>query len=72
MMKIWLLREEKSPPDKRVVFTPDQCAIINQTYSQVDLVVQSSSIRCFTDDEYIDKGVKVVDYLADCDILLGI
>ena len=71
-MKIGLLREEKSPPDKRVVFTPDQCAIINQTYSQVDLVVLSSSIRCFTDDEYIDKGVKVVDNLADCDILLGI
>lgn len=71
-MNIGLLREEKLPADKRVVLTPKQCREIQETYSNVDIFVQSSKIRCFKDDEYLNEGVKVVNDVSDCDILMGV
>ena len=71
-MKIGLLREEKIPLDKRVVLTPDQCKIFKMTYPDIDLIVQSSKIRCFSDDQYVSKGIKVVSDISDCDVLLGV
>ena len=52
-MKIGILREGKIPPDRRVVLSPNQCAQFKQQYPNVDLVVQPSSIRCFSDDQYL-------------------
>jgi saccharopine dehydrogenase (NAD+, L-lysine-forming) len=72
MMKIGLLKEGKVPSDKRVVLTPEQCKIIKATYSDIELVVQSSKIRCFSDDDYISEGIKVVRDISDCDVLLGV
>ena len=71
-MKIGLLREEKIPADRRVVLTPNQCKRFKSIYSNIDLVVQSSRIRCFSDQEYIDQGIQVVDNVNDCDVLLGV
>ena len=70
-MKIGILREEKYPPDKRVVFTPIQCKWIVEN-TNIDLFVQSSNIRCFSDELYKKEGVKIVDDLSECDILLGV
>ena len=72
MMKIGLLKEEKIPADKRVVLTPMQCKILKASYPDVELVVQSSDIRCFSDDQYISEGINVVHDISDCDVLLGI
>ena len=70
-MKIGILREEKSPPDKRVVFTPGQCKwIVDNT--NIDLFVQSSNIRCFSDELYKNECNKIVDDLSECDILIGV
>ena len=52
-MKIGILREGKTPPDRRVVLSPNQCAQFIRQYPDVDLVVQPSPIRCFSDDQYI-------------------
>ena len=71
-MKIGLLKEEKIPADKRVVLTPMQCKILKATYPDVELVVQSSDIRCFSDDQYISEGINVVNDISDCDVFLGI
>lgn len=71
-MKIGLLREEKMPADERVALTPLQCKILKETYPNVELVVMSSSIRCFSDEMYISEGVKIVNNLFDCDVLIGI
>ena len=70
-MKIGILREEKSPPDKRVLLTPDQCKWIIDN-SNFDIYVQSSNIRCFSNKLYSQSGIKVVEDLSNCDILLGI
>ena len=55
-MKIGILREEKSPPDKKSVFTPDQCKWIIDN-SNIDLYVQSSNVRCFSDELYRNEGI---------------
>ena len=70
-MKIGILREEKFPPDKRVVFTPGQCKWIIEN-TTIDLFVQSSNIRCFSDELYKKEGVKIVEDLSECDVLLGV
>ena len=66
-MKIGILREEKSPPDKRVLLTPDQCKWIIDN-SNFDIYVQSSNIRCFSNKLYSQRGIKVVEDLSNCDI----
>ena len=71
-MKIGLLKEEKIPEDKRVCLTPIQCSLLVEKYPFVELVVKSSKNRCFSDDMYVSEGIKVVDELNDCDVLLGI
>lgn len=71
-MKLGILRERKSPPDNRVPLTPEQCIEVQQKFSGVHVVVESSPVRCFTDDEYAKKGVPVQDDLSDCDVLLGV
>jgi alanine dehydrogenase len=71
-MKIGLLRETKTPVDNRVALSPSQVAELNIKYPTSEIVVQSSNIRAFTDKEYLDAGVKVVDDVSDCDVLFGI
>ena len=51
-MKIGIIKEGKTPPDKRVSFTPEQCKKIAAQYPQVDLLVQKSPIRAFDDAAY--------------------
>jgi len=70
-MKIGIIREGKNPPDSRVPLIPQQCAdLINN--KGIHLVVQSSPIRCFKDEEYRQLGVPVVENISDCEILLGV
>lgn len=71
-LKIGLIREDKIPPDKRVAFTPLQAEEIEQRFPAVKVVCQTSSIRCFRDDEYADRGITVTADVKDCDILMGI
>jgi len=71
-MKIGLLREGKNPPDRRVPFSPVQCKIILDTYSDISLAIQPSEIRCFSDLEYKKNGVDVQESLSDCDIIMGV
>jgi saccharopine dehydrogenase (NAD+, L-lysine-forming) len=72
MIHIGLIREEKQPHDNRVSFTPMQCKWIQEHYPQVRLMVQPSSWRSFTDNEYADAGITMSEDLSGCDILMGI
>lgn len=71
-MKIALIKETKDPVDNRVALSPKQVADLNKKYPQHQIVVQSSDIRAFSDDEYREQGVNVVNAVSDCDILFGI
>ncbi len=71
-IKFGILKEGKVPPDKRVPFTPEQCAHIMRTFKEVEVVVQPSPIRAFADELYTEAGIKLQEDLSDCDILLGV
>ncbi len=70
-MKIGIIKEGKIPVDKRVPVTPKQARHIRDAFG-VDLVVQSSDLRSFTDEDYVSEGVPVVAHLDDCDMILGV
>ena len=72
MIKLGILREGKIPPDKRVPFTPSQCKELLQQFPNLELFIQPSPIRCFTDTEYTAQGLILKEDLSDCDILIGI
>ena len=69
---IGVIKEGKTPPDKRVPLTPAQCVQVMKRFKDVEVHVQKSPIRAFTDQEYADLGVKVVDDLAHCDVIFGV
>ena len=71
-MKVGILRETKTPPDKRVPLTPEQCVEVQKTFPNVEIIVQPSPVRSFTDVEYSSLGIRVKEDLTDCDILLGV
>lgn len=72
MIKIGLIREGKTPADNRVALTPAQCKWVHKNSTEVKIVAQHSSSRCFSDKEYTLAGVPVQEDISDCDILLGI
>jgi len=71
-VKIGLIREGKTPPDKRVPFTPLQVEEIQQRYAHVKVICEESPIRCYNDNEYAQAGAEVKADISDCDILMGI
>ena len=71
-MKIGIIKEYKNPPDKRVVFSPEKCVEVVKKYPEVKFLIESSDIRCFSDDEYESIGLEIVDDLSECDILIGV
>lgn len=71
-VKIGIIQEMKSPPDSRVVLTPTQCSALKMQYPQLDIKVQRSPGRCYTDAEYDAAGVSLVDDMNDRDILIGV
>ena len=71
-MKIGLIRENRTMHDKRVALTPAQCVLVKQQYSGLDIVVQPSEWRAFSDEEYKEVGVELNEDLSNCDLLFGI
>ena len=71
MMTIGLIKEEKVPKDVRVALTPQQCVEIQNKYA-VKIVVETSADRCYSNDEYKNEGIELVNDLSNCDIILGI
>lgn len=71
-MKIALIKEGKIPADERVPLSPNQCKEITENFPEVELVVQKSKVRRFKAEEYEQQGIKIVDDVTDCDVLMGV
>ncbi len=71
-MKFGIIRERKNPPDRRVVLSPLECKNVLSTFADAEIMVESSPIRVFTDKEYEEKGIPVVENMDGCDVLLGV
>jgi len=71
-MKFGIIKERKNPPDRRVVFAPDELAKLKQQYPQASVTVESSDIRIFSDIQYKSMGITLADDVSDCDVLFGV
>lgn len=67
-----LIKERKDPPDRRVVFSPQKCQEVIEKFPQAKIIVESSDIRTFSDDEYRKAGFEVLDDVSHADIMLGV
>jgi alanine dehydrogenase len=67
-----LIRERKNPPDNRVPLSPVQCVTLKKRFPQVDVWVESSPDRCFSDDDYREVGIDVMEDVLGADVMLGI
>ncbi|MFM7388683.1 MAG: alanine dehydrogenase, partial [Bacteroidota bacterium] len=70
--RIGIIREGKVPPDFRTPLTPQQCRMLQNQYPFVEVQVEASPIRTFSDEAYQAQGIQVVDDVSSCDILLGV
>ncbi|WP_299761209.1 NAD(P)-dependent oxidoreductase [uncultured Pontibacter sp.] len=71
-LKIGIIKEGKVPVDKRVPLTPKKCVEAMQEFAAMQVVVQPSGIRCFTDAEYQELDIPLQQDLSDCDVLMGV
>jgi len=71
-MKFGIIKERKSPPDRRVVFTPEELVRLKSEHPEAEIKVERSDIRIFTDEQYSDLGIEVVSDVSDCDVLFGV
>jgi len=71
-MKFGIIKERKNPPDRRVVFSPNELAKLKQLYNEAIVEVESSDIRIFTDVQYKSMGITVTEDVSECDVLFGV
>lgn len=71
-IKVGILKETKTPPDRRVPIGPRRAREIMNRFPNVELTIQSSNIRCFADHEYGDLGLRIDSDVSGCDVLLGV
>jgi saccharopine dehydrogenase (NAD+, L-lysine forming) len=71
-IKMGILKEEKTPVERRVPFSPMQCSELVRQYPGLEIIVQHSKDRCYTDEEYASFGLPLSDNLSECDILMGL
>ncbi|MBF4507599.1 alanine dehydrogenase [Flavobacterium sp. JLP] len=71
-MKFGIIKERKNPPDRRVVFSPNELVKLKQLYNDAVVAVESSDIRIFSDTQYQSMGITVTEDVSDCDVLFGV
>ncbi len=71
-LRVGILRETKNPPDMRVPLTPPQITALEELYPNVEIYVQPSDFRCYSNEEYEYLNIPLKEDLRDCDILMGV
>ena len=72
MIKFALIKERKTPPDRRVVFSPEKLKEAKDKFPEASFKVESSELRIFPDEQYRNAGFEVSEEVSDCDVLLGV
>ena len=71
-IKLGIIKEGKIPVDHRVPFSPIETKELANKFDNVEVVCQSSDVRCYQDEEYNKNGIIVVSDVSDCDVLMGV
>jgi alpha-aminoadipic semialdehyde synthase len=69
-MKFGVRSEDKSQWERRVPLVPQDAAALRQ--AGIEVVVQESTRRAFTGEEFQAAGVPVQEDVDDCDVVVGI
>ncbi len=69
-MKVGIRREDKNEWEARVPLIPGDVKILVDT--GVEIFLQPSKIRIFSDQEYISVGAIISEDLSDCSVVLGV
>ena len=68
---IGIRREDKNKWERRVPLVPADVTKLKQNH-ELNFLVQTSPIRVFTDEDYIEAGIKVGKDLAEADIVVAV
>lgn len=71
MAVIGIRREDKNEWERRVAITPDDVRELIEKHG-IKVIVQPSSIRAFTDDEYKEAGAEVKEDLSEATVIFGV
>jgi alanine dehydrogenase len=71
-MKIGIIREGKIPVDKRTALTPEQAKKLKERFPDTEIFFQPSTVRCFSNEEYLENGILKEEDMSLCDVLLGV
>ena len=64
--------KETRPDENRTPLIPEHIENIKSNYPNLNVVVQPSKNRCFSDDEYKNKGAEINEDLSNCSIIFGV
>ncbi|MBP1839503.1 NAD(P)-dependent oxidoreductase [Formosa algae] len=71
-MKFAIIKERKSPLDRRVVFSPKTLLQVKQQFPVAKFAVEKSKIRVFPDEVYKLTGFAVMKHVSDSDVFIGV
>ncbi len=67
-----IIKERKNPPDRRVVFSPQKCQEVRQTFPEAKIIAEASDIRIFPDETYREAGFEVTEDVSEATVMLGV
>ncbi|WP_310991722.1 NAD(P)-dependent oxidoreductase [Aequorivita marina] len=71
-MTFAIIKERKTPPDRRVVFSPEKCQEVVKKFPDARIIVEASDIRIFPDEAYRNAGFEVMEDVSEADVMLGV
>ena len=71
-MKFTLIKERKSPPDRRVVFSPETFLHAKTLFPSATFTVESSDVRVFSDQDYKNEGFLIEKTIDAPEVLFGV
>ena len=71
-IKIGVIKEGKIPQDTRVPLIPKDLKRLKEEFSELEVIVEPSDIRCYKDSEYRQMDIELSGKLDDCTILFGV
>ncbi|WP_417885766.1 NAD(P)-dependent oxidoreductase [Zunongwangia sp.] len=72
MLKFAIILEEKTPPDRRVVFSPKLLKQAKNQFPKAHFKIQHSDIRIFKDEDYQQQNFEIQEDISDCDVMIGV
>ncbi len=71
MNKIGIRHEDKYNLERRTPLVPEDVIDLVQNH-QIEIFVESSSKRVFSDQEFQNAGASIVNNMKNCDVILGV